>query len=164
MLGRGDKDYNDKNWVLIKDEQQLMRNGFKMNEVSHQAWAPQCMYVNVVFNGRFRGFYLLAESVERNVTGRLNVAEDGLVERGRTVFPLGVASDTQLYTQVSRLRGSDLEPESDNKTASAAVRAVNTDRQIPRLYRCGLVCRVAGSPRYARYGRLGRFQYAAYPL
>lgn len=79
MLCRGDKAYNDKNWVLIKDEQQLMRNGFMMNEVSGQAWAPQCRYVNVVFNGRFRGFYLLAESVERNVTGRLNVAEDGFI-------------------------------------------------------------------------------------
>ncbi|MDE7396752.1 MAG: CotH kinase family protein, partial [Muribaculum sp.] len=79
MLGSGNKDYYDKNWVLLKDEEQLLRNGFKMCELSEQQWAPRSMYVNVVFNGQFRGFYLLAEGVERNTTGRLNVDEDGFI-------------------------------------------------------------------------------------
>lgn len=79
MLGRTGEEFADKNWVLIKDEEQLMRNGFKMCEFSGQQWAPKWRYVNVVFNGSFRGFYILAEGVERNPLCRLNVAEDGFI-------------------------------------------------------------------------------------
>lgn len=82
MLCRGDKKYNDKNWVLLKDESQLMRNGFKINELMGMQWTPQCRYVNVMFNGEYRGLYLLAEAVERNVDCRLNVSDTGfIVER-----------------------------------------------------------------------------------
>lgn len=82
MLCRGDKKYNDKNWVLLKDETQLMRNGFKICELIGMQWTPQCRYVNVMFNGAYRGMYLLAEAVERNTDCRLNVDETGfIVER-----------------------------------------------------------------------------------
>ena len=82
MLCRGDKKYNDKNWALLKDESQLMRNGFKINELMGMQWTPQCRYVNVMFNGEYRGMYLLAEAVERNTGCRLDVDDTGfIVER-----------------------------------------------------------------------------------
>jgi len=82
MLCRGDKKYNDKNWVLLKDEAQLMRNGLKICELMGMQWTPQCQYVNVMFNGEYRGMYLLAEAVERNTSCRLNVDDTGfIVER-----------------------------------------------------------------------------------
>ena len=82
MLCRGNKKYNDKNWIIIKDESQLMRNGYKINELMGMQWAPQCQYVNVMFNGEYRGMYLLVEAVERNTDCRLDVDETGfIVER-----------------------------------------------------------------------------------
>lgn len=73
LLNRGDARLSDKNWLLLKVENLNTIIGFKMNELMGLQWAPQCRFVNVVFNGEYRGLYLLAESVERNVDARLRV-------------------------------------------------------------------------------------------
>lgn len=75
----GDKKYADKNWVLIKDETQLARNGFEINRLVGMAWTPRCRYVNVMLNGDYRGLYLLTEAVERNTSARIDVASDGYI-------------------------------------------------------------------------------------
>lgn len=79
MLGRGDSKYQDKNWILVKDESLKYKIGFKINELVGLQWTPSYKYVNVVFNGEYRGLYMLLESVERNTDCRLNVKKTGYI-------------------------------------------------------------------------------------
>lgn len=65
--------------MLLKDECQRLRNGFKINELIGLQWTPQWEYVNVMYNGEYLGLYLLAEAVERNTDCRLNVDDTGFV-------------------------------------------------------------------------------------
>ena len=79
LLNRGDKNLNDKNWALLTLG--AWRNWMAMKlsrEISRQ-WAPDCEWVNVIFNGQYHGLYLLAETIERNNKGRINVADDGFI-------------------------------------------------------------------------------------
>lgn len=79
LLNRGDSKYEDKNWILIKDEALRSKIGFKVNELMGLQWTPSYMYVNVIFNGEYRGLYMLLESVERNTDCRLNVKKTGYI-------------------------------------------------------------------------------------
>ncbi len=80
MLTRGDDaTYADKNWLLVKDEQLKYKLGFKVNELLGLQWTPQYRYVNLVFNGEYRGVYMLLESVERNTKCRLDVEKTGFI-------------------------------------------------------------------------------------
>ena len=75
MLSRNDSRYYDKDWVLISDGDDTFHTmiGFKINELMHRGWTPGYKYVNLIFNGDYRGIYMLVESVERNADCRLNV-------------------------------------------------------------------------------------------
>lgn len=75
MLCRGDKKYNDRNWVLIKEEHTLLNlfAGLEINRLAGMPWTPAFQFVNVVINGDYRGLYALCESVRRNPDCRLNV-------------------------------------------------------------------------------------------
>lgn len=78
MLCRGDKNFNDKNWVLLNNTNTLNTLiGMKVSELTGVQWVPQLQYVNLVFNGEYRGLYILIEGVERNETARVNVDKDG---------------------------------------------------------------------------------------
>lgn len=79
MLVRGQKKFNDKNWVLLNDYDMLHRNGFWVNELIGMDWTPQCQYVNVRINNEFRGVYLLCEAIERNTDCRINVSKTGFI-------------------------------------------------------------------------------------
>ena len=79
LLCRGDEKFKDKNWALIRDERMLMKAGLKINELGGLQWTPAYEYVNVMFNGNYRGVYMLIETVERNTKCRLDVAENGYV-------------------------------------------------------------------------------------
>lgn len=80
LLNRGDDSkYADKNWILINDDALKFKIGFKVNEIVGLQWTPQYMYVNMVFNGVYRGLYMLLESVERNTECRLNVKKTGYI-------------------------------------------------------------------------------------
>ena len=79
LLVRGDKKYNDKNWVLLKDPDMRIRNGFWVNGIMEMDWTPACEYVNVMFNGKYRGLYLLCEAVEQNEKCRIDVSESGFI-------------------------------------------------------------------------------------
>ena len=73
MLCRGDALYNDKNWLLLRVDNINTLIGFKTGELINMEWNPQYEFVNVIFNGDYRGLYLLVEAVERNADCRLNV-------------------------------------------------------------------------------------------
>ena len=79
LLCRGDKKFNDKNWALIRDEKLRAKVGLKANELLGLQWTPAYEYVNLMFNGEYRGVYMLVETVDRNVSCRLNVAETGYI-------------------------------------------------------------------------------------
>ena len=79
LLGRGDKSLNDKNWVILSSRNNLYELGFIIGELIGMPWAPACEYVHVIFNGDYRGVYLLAEAVERNEKCRIITDEDGFV-------------------------------------------------------------------------------------
>lgn len=75
LLCRGDKRYNDRNWLLLKEEKMLLYlyAGMQINRLTGMSWTPSFEFVNVVINGDFRGIYALCESVRRNADCRLDV-------------------------------------------------------------------------------------------
>lgn len=78
MLGRSDSKYNDKNWVLLNSAYSLKTKvGLKLSELMGMQWTPAHQYVNVVFNGEYRGVYILIEGTERNEKCLIDVDEDG---------------------------------------------------------------------------------------
>lgn len=79
LLGRGERCFEDKDWILLPFYNLNNMIGLKVNELMGLQWTPQYMFVNVVFNGDYRGLYMLMESVERNVNCRLNVDKTGYV-------------------------------------------------------------------------------------
>ena len=74
-----DSIYKDKNWILIRDESLKNMVGFKLNELLGMEWTPAFKYVNVIFNGKYQGLYMLLESVRRNETARINVDKTGYI-------------------------------------------------------------------------------------
>ncbi len=77
LLFRGDdKKYKDKDWLLLRYDELKMMAGFKVNELLGITWTPGFQFVNVIFNGKNRGLYMLTEAVKRNDECRLNVLKD----------------------------------------------------------------------------------------
>lgn len=52
--------------------------GFKMSEIVGMEWTPKYTFVNVFLNGRYRGIYLLVESVKKSPE-RVNISDDGFI-------------------------------------------------------------------------------------
>ena len=74
LLFRDDESkYKDKDWLLLNDDYLNTSTAFKICTMVGMIWVPGCQYVNVIINGRYRGIYLLCESVKRNPDCRLNV-------------------------------------------------------------------------------------------
>ena len=79
LLGRDDKKFNDKNWVLLNDYSLKQYMGFEISRLMDFEWTPTCEFINLFINGDYRGIYLLAEAVERNENCRVNVSEEGFI-------------------------------------------------------------------------------------
>ena len=79
MLLRGDSRYNDRNWLLMPFFDLNYMIGWTVSELMNMRWTPQYSFVNLFFNGDYRGLYMLLESVERNPSCRLDVAENGFI-------------------------------------------------------------------------------------
>ncbi len=79
LLFRGEEQYKDKDWLLIKNWGIHGFLGYKMNELLEMSYAPQFRYVNVILNGIYKGTYLLCESVKRNVKCRIDVSKSGYI-------------------------------------------------------------------------------------
>ena len=83
MLMRGDKNFNDKDWALLRPTGGsnypcpiTTMAGNKVAEILKVTeWVPAGMYVNLIVNDNFRGFYYLTETVKRNEKCRINVEE-----------------------------------------------------------------------------------------
>ena len=79
LLCRNDEKYHDKNWIIKQFDGTRTMVGFKVNELVGLQWTPQYKYVNLLFNGDYRGVYILQESVRRNTECRLNVSKTGYI-------------------------------------------------------------------------------------
>lgn len=55
LLLRGDKRYEDKDWLLIRDLGINTFEGFKVGELLGMEYVPGSRYVNVIFNGEYYG-------------------------------------------------------------------------------------------------------------
>lgn len=73
MFGDTDVDYRDKEWLLLRDDYLTTTVGLMVNALVGMPWTPRHRFVNVVMNDRYRGVYLLCESVKRNPDCRLVV-------------------------------------------------------------------------------------------
>ena len=73
MFGGNDSIYKDKEWLLLRDDYLATTFGLKINELVGMTWTPRHHFVNLVINDRYRGAYLLCESIKRNPLCRLNV-------------------------------------------------------------------------------------------
>lgn len=74
LLFRGDEEtYKDKDWLLLKYDYLLAMAGFKVNAMLGFPWTPNLHFVSVVLNDKYKGLYMLCESVKRNPDCRINV-------------------------------------------------------------------------------------------
>ncbi|MBR1403956.1 MAG: CotH kinase family protein, partial [Treponema sp.] len=82
LLGRTEKKYKDKEWLLLKDGTSLNTFvGMTVADIAGTPWTPEFAYVNVVINGSYRGVYMLIEAISQS-EGRIDVADDGyIIER-----------------------------------------------------------------------------------
>ncbi len=74
LLQRGNDDYYaEKEWLLLTDEVNLIKNfvGRAVSSLIGMPYTPGFRYVNLIFNGRYCGIYILSESVgmEKNRVG-----------------------------------------------------------------------------------------------
>lgn len=81
LLNRNNKNYADKEWVLIDEggDGMIAETAFKLSEEIGMLWTPQHCYINLFINDDYRGIYMLTESVKRNTSARLNVTETGYI-------------------------------------------------------------------------------------
>ena len=81
MMGN-DSQMADKDWLLLAVSRWTPMNqvvGMKVNSLCGLQWTPRQRYVNLLFNGDYRGLYLLSESVGRNEECRLDVTKTGFI-------------------------------------------------------------------------------------
>lgn len=79
LLFRGISKYKDNDWVLQRVSHRYLAKAFtglKIGELVGLGWEPKWEYVNVVLNGKYKGDYLLLESVERE-KGRVDIDKTG---------------------------------------------------------------------------------------
>ena len=79
VIGRNDKKYKDKDWVLLKDGTSLKSFvGLTIADLAGTPWTPEFAYVNVVINGIYRGVYMLVEAINQSEK-RIDVADSGYI-------------------------------------------------------------------------------------
>ena len=74
--------HKDKSWVLIPNycDKSMLRNSlaFYMSSISHLDYTPESHFVDLVFNGKYQGTYLLCEKL-KIAKHRVNVGDDGFL-------------------------------------------------------------------------------------
>ena len=74
--GRSDKEYKDKDWILLKDGTSFNTFvGMTVADIAGTEWTPEFAFVNLVVNDNYRGIYLLIESISQS-DGRIDVNKD----------------------------------------------------------------------------------------
>lgn len=87
MLLRGDEEYQEKDWNLLRistwnpaflneESNILTALGFVMSEAIGMPWTPGYTFVNLVMNDKYMGMYYLTDAVERG-DKRVNIKNSG---------------------------------------------------------------------------------------
>lgn len=78
LLRNDGVNHKDKNWVLLHEGFFTLHAmvGQMVSRLLDMPWTPSYRYVMVYLNGRYLGFYMLCESVEQNVSARVDVDKD----------------------------------------------------------------------------------------
>lgn len=124
LLFRGDDDYKDKSWLLIKDSESMtLKNemslkplvGLKISQLIGMDWTPSGRYVNLMLNGEYMGIYFLIESVKEGKK-RINLNKNSgfLIEYDPYWWNESVSFDTD-YTS-SYFKFTFKEPDGENIT------------------------------------------------
>ena len=79
MLRRGEARFYDKNWLLLTTQDIKADVGSKVAEMLGMPFVAAFEHVNLIFNGEYKGNYLLMESVRRNTDCRINISKDGYI-------------------------------------------------------------------------------------
>lgn len=109
-----------KRWVLLANagDRTLMRNrvAYRLGRMTQLPWTPDTRYVDVIFNGRFVGNYLLTEQI-RVDKNRVNITE---AERGMGPEAVGYllefdryVEENYFYTQRRQLPVNIKEPDEE---------------------------------------------------
>ena len=115
MLTRGnDAKYKDKDWLLLDGSTLNMLTGMMVSRMMELQWTPAYKYVNLLFNGDYRGIYILCESVKRNPRCRLDVSEDQgfIIEKDAYWWN----ADLYFQSRASQRNYTFKYPDSDNLT------------------------------------------------
>lgn len=82
FLDRGDKDYRDKNWILLANTSSTHAlktvTGLTTGEIVREDWQPQWQYVQVMMNGKYLGCYFMCEAI-KDGKKRMNVDDSGFI-------------------------------------------------------------------------------------
>ena len=115
MLARGDADrYKDKEWVLLDGSTLNLMTGMAVSRLAGLQWTPAYRYVNLLFNGDYRGTYILCESVKRNPGCRLDVSkEEGFIVEDD---PFWWKAEVYVKSTASNCRYTLLYPDPDDAT------------------------------------------------
>ena len=74
--------HKDKTWVLIPNynDKSMLRNSlaFYMSSISQIDYTPECHFIELVFNGKYQGTYLLCEKL-KIAKHRVNVGDNGFL-------------------------------------------------------------------------------------
>ena len=98
LLGRSDKKYENKDWVLLRFDNLKTKVGMWMNELVGMPWTPAEQYVNVILNGRYLGLYTLAENIKRDKECRVDIEKEGfLFEYDAYWWNEGIYIPSKLY-------------------------------------------------------------------
>lgn len=120
MLRRSNPRYEDKNWVLIYEASYTLNNLLArlVCKMTRMEWVPEGEYVNVIFNGHFRGLYFLSESVDRNPKCRIDVDKQTgyIIELDPYWWNEDVSFETQLTQGSPYTRYTFKYPDEDNVT------------------------------------------------
>ena len=123
LLFRGAVGFKDKDWLLIRTEigfegDHLLNTmiGKKVSELTGMPYTPQNRFVNVMFNGDYRGLYMLSETVSRNESCRINVDKDEgyIIEKD----PYWWNTSVSLLTSIYQLHYTIKYPDSDKISES----------------------------------------------
>lgn len=87
MLFRGDEDYKEKDWNMLKistwnpgfanSESNILNVlGFALSKYVGMEWTPGYTFVNLVMNGKYMGMYYLTDAIERG-DKRVDIKKSG---------------------------------------------------------------------------------------
>lgn len=76
LLFRGNANYKDKDWLLLRADNLQNLTGHMISRLMGCPWVPGQQYVLLFINGECRGEYILSESIKQNEKARINVDAD----------------------------------------------------------------------------------------